>query len=126
MAQVERVQENKKASSRERAAERRQVHRRVSGDYQLSIRHHAALMALISAFAKKGGAVRVGLTRDGGALALGMYLEDDYATEYIRPTEDIVEAVTEICDAWFKDGGDAFQAEVVNLGIGEWLMGPTR
>jgi len=47
-----------------------------------------------------GGALRIGTTRDGGAWALGVYLGTDYATEYIRPTEDFSEAVREIIVAW--------------------------
>lgn len=47
------------------------------------------LLHLIAIVAATGGAVRVGATRDGGALAVGYYLEGDSWTEYVRPTEDI-------------------------------------
>jgi len=124
MAQVERAQEEKKANTRLKAAKLRNSHRRMQGSYQLSIRHHAALMGLIQAFAEKGGAVRIGLTRDGGALALGMYLEDDYTTEYVRPQEDIVDACMEISGVWFNDNGDAWIAAVRELGVEGWLEDP--
>lgn len=58
------------------------------------------LLGLIIGTALVGGAVRVGLTRDGGALAVGMYLGEDRETEYITPNEDLGEAVREIALAW--------------------------
>lgn len=47
------------------------------------------LLHLIWIVAAVGGAVRVGATRDGGAMAVGYYLEGDSWTEYVRPSEDI-------------------------------------
>jgi hypothetical protein len=45
-------------------------------------------------------AVRVGLTRDGGALALGIYAGDEYGVEYIRPDEDLGTSIREISLGW--------------------------
>jgi len=67
-----------------------------------------ALMALVLAAATEGSAVRVGLTRDGGALAIGMYCGSEYGTEYVRPTEDAADAMREIAAAWLSVGADAF------------------
>jgi len=40
----------------------------------------------------EGGAIRLGLTRDGGALAVGIYgLGTEPSTEYVRPSDDIGE-----------------------------------
>lgn len=36
----------------------------------------------------QGGALRIGLTRDGGALAVGVYGLGEPYTDYVRPTED--------------------------------------
>lgn len=37
----------------------------------------------------EGGAIRLGLTRDGGALAVGIYgLGGEPTTEYLRPSDD--------------------------------------
>lgn len=58
------------------------------------------LLGLCVGAAMAGGACRVGLTRDGGALAVGIYLGDDYGTEYIRPGENLSQAVREISQAW--------------------------
>lgn len=58
------------------------------------------LLGLAIGAALSGGAARIGLSRDGGALAVGMYMGDDVSTEYIRPSEDLGEAVREISQAW--------------------------
>lgn len=71
-----------------------------------------AVAALTIAMADVAGAVRLGVTRDGGAYALGMYQSDDYATEYIKPTEDFRAAIGEIAAAWLPDGGDSYLAEL--------------
>src|SRR5512134_240421 len=57
-------------------------------------------VALVRALVSRGGCLRIGQTRDGGAWALGVYLENDYATEYIRPSEDFSGALAEIAEAW--------------------------
>lgn len=58
------------------------------------------LLDMAIGFAMKGGALRIGLTRDGGALALGMYLGELYSTEYIRPSENLAEELRKIALAW--------------------------
>lgn len=60
----------------------------------------AALAILTEEMAQVGGAVRIGLTRDLGAWALGMYMEGDYAVEYIRPGEETATAIDEIARVW--------------------------
>lgn len=47
------------------------------------------LRRAIAAAALKGGALRFGYTRDGGAYAIGVYGSGDPFTEYLRPGEDI-------------------------------------
>lgn len=44
---------------------------------------------LIDTITSRGGAIRFGYTRDGGAYALGLYYGDEYTTEYCRPSEDL-------------------------------------
>lgn len=68
------------------------------------------LAALTQATMTAGGAVRIGLTRDGGALSVGMYVGEEYGTEYIRPTEDLADALYDIADAWLPQGGTAYDA----------------
>lgn len=73
------------------------------------------LAALQQAAMHAGGAVRLGLTRDGGALSVGMYMGDEYGTEYIRPSEDLGEALWEIAEAWLPQGGLAYDAAFDSL-----------
>lgn len=47
------------------------------------------IIKVIALAARKGGALRFGYTRDGGAYALGIYAGSNYFTDYIRPGEDI-------------------------------------
>lgn len=55
---------------------------------------------------QEGGAIRLGLTRDGGALAVGIYgLGSEPSTEYIRPTDDIGQFWRDLL-ATFKGSSD--------------------
>lgn len=47
------------------------------------------LYRLIDTVTSRGGAVRFGYTRDGGAYALGFYYGSEATTEYCRPSEDL-------------------------------------
>ena len=70
-------------------------------------------VALVRALVVGGGCLRIGTTRDGGAWALGVYLGDDYATEYIRPNENFATSMQEIAYAWGV--GDQFVLEWEHL-----------
>lgn len=51
---------------------------------------------------QEGGAIRLGLTRDGGALAVGIYgLGGEPTTEYLRPSDD--------ADAFWRELHGAFK-----------------
>lgn len=50
---------------------------------------HELLVRLVVTAADRGGAVRFGYTRDGGAYALGLYFGTETATKYCRPQEDL-------------------------------------
>lgn len=56
----------------------------------------------ISAVTLRGGALRFGYTRDGGAYALGIYGLGEPYTEYIRPSEDVEGFLQEVMAA-FRD-----------------------
>jgi len=58
------------------------------------------LLRLALGAALSGGAIRIGLTRDMGALAVGVYKGEEYGTEYVRPTENLAEQVREIMMGW--------------------------
>lgn len=49
----------------------------------------ALLLGAIATLANRGGAIRFGYSRDGGAYSIGIYLANDKFTEYVRPSEDI-------------------------------------
>lgn len=108
MGTLERAAEEKRANKRDRAKQQRGRRAANSGGFNLRGQDWRAIAAAIVAFAEAGGALRIGLTRDGGACAVGCYFGDDYATEYIRPNEDFVQALAEIAEAWLPDNGLAY------------------
>lgn len=54
----------------------------------------------IQAAARKGGALRFGYTRDGGAYSIGVYSDGDYFTDYIRPSEDVEQYLSDLAAAF--------------------------
>lgn len=97
-------EQNAKDAKRVAAAQRRETKRREQGKMDVAGLPWLTLAALVAEMAVTDGAIRIGLTRDGGALALGMYRGHDYATEYIRPNEDVEAALHAIADLWLPDG----------------------
>lgn len=108
-------EQERKDAKRQQAAKKRETKRRVQGSVDVTALPWLAMVALIAEMAENGGAVRVGLTRDRGALALGMYMGDDYATEYIRPNEDIEAAIHSIADVWLTDGILGLERRMVKM-----------
>lgn len=47
------------------------------------------LQAAVHYMAEAGGAIRFGKTRDGGAIAIGLYDGDEKRTEYLAPEDDL-------------------------------------
>ena len=109
-------EQDAKDNKRAKAAERRQTKRRIQGQVDMASIPWLTLVALIAEMSAEGGAIRIGLTRDGGALALGLYKGDDYATEYIRPNEDIEGALHQIADVWLSDGLLGLERRVAGMG----------
>jgi len=118
MGQLERGNENKRQSRRDKAKAGRSKRAASVGTCDLRTQDWVAIAALIVAFAENGGAVRIGYTRDGGALALGCYLDEDYATEYVRPSEDFTGALIEIAEAWLPESGIGFHQAFQEMGQG--------
>lgn len=96
------IDEEKKSARGAKKAQRARG-RQLSAAADLEKLDWRRVMALTVTMADHDGAVRIGRTRDGGAIALGMYRGDDYATEYIRPTEDAAKALDDIAVAWLDD-----------------------
>lgn len=51
----------------------------------------ATITRLLGTVTSRGGAVRFGYTRDGGAYAVGFYYGVESTTKYCRPSEDLGE-----------------------------------
>lgn len=109
MGQEERRRENAREGKRARAKEVRSRRANAAGNASWDNVDYDALMALIVVAADHDGAVRVGKTRDGGAWALGMYMGDDYATEYVRPAENFADAVHEIANVWLEEFAEEWE-----------------
>jgi hypothetical protein len=58
------------------------------------------LQATIGAISNNGGAIRFGYTRDGGAYAIGILGDGEPYTEYLRPSDDIVQYFEELLKDW--------------------------
>lgn len=56
------------------------------------------LQRAVAAAGLKGGALRLGYTRDGGAYAIGIYGSGDPFTEFIRPSENINDYLQSLID----------------------------
>lgn len=59
-----------------------------------------------AAVAQRGGALRLGYTRDGGAFAIGVYGDGDPYTEYIDPHQDVNEFLKDLAEDWGNVQGD--------------------
>lgn len=64
------------------------------------------LQYTITAVAQKGGALRLGYTRDGGAYAIGIYGDGEPYTEYVSPQEDVNEHLRGIAADFGNVTGD--------------------
>lgn len=58
------------------------------------------LQAAIATVANHGGALRFGYTRDGGAFAVGVLGDGDPYTEYLRPSDDVVQYFEQMIQDW--------------------------
>lgn len=99
-------------NKRERAKQAKGRKQATQGGWDWTATDWLYLAALVQATSKEGGAVRVGLTRDKGAMALGMYHSDQYGTEYIKPGEDFAQAIIDIAEAWLDAGLPALELEL--------------
>lgn len=61
-----------------------------------------AICQLIREACSRGGAVRFGYTRDGGAYALGLYYGGDHVTKYLPPGEDVIAFLEEWIEFYGK------------------------
>lgn len=60
------------------------------------------IIELIGIATSRGGAVRFGYTRDGGAYAVGLYYGGEHSTEYIRPSDDVSSRLDEFIGTYQK------------------------
>lgn len=81
-----------------------------SGNADWSNAAPGLLVKLIDTVTSRGGAVRFGYTRDGGAYAIGLYYGGESTSEYCRPSEsldDFLEKWIEFYLALPMSGGKA-------------------
>lgn len=116
MGAAQNARDEARDSARKKAAEKRSEKRRTVGSVDVVALPWLVLAALVAEMAESGGAVRIGLTRDRGALALGMYQDGDYTTEYIRPNEDVERALYDIADVWLPDGLLGLERRMAQMG----------
>ena len=60
-----------------------------AGSTDWSVANSGLIVKLIDTVSSRGGAVRFGYTRDGGAYAVGLYYGGESTTEYCRPSEEL-------------------------------------
>lgn len=56
------------------------------------------LAGLVVAVTRLGGLASFGVTRDGGAGTITVFLDEERSTEYIKPTEDVDEKLAAAID----------------------------
>lgn len=107
MAQNERnIEDKKDKRARERRSARAHRHQ-TRPRYELELLNHELLWLAIYHICMSGGAIRFGLTRDGGALAIGIYGDGDPYTEYLKPDEDITRYLEELIHDYGDRNEDA-------------------
>lgn len=74
---------------------RRKVDSATAGSADWSSATPKLLLDLVGTVSSRGGAVRFGYTRDGGAYAVGFYYGSESTTEYCRPTESLDDFLVE-------------------------------
>lgn len=57
------------------------------------------LQKTVASASYKHIALRLGVTRDGGAYAVGVYAGEQYFTDYVRPGEDVDEYLAKLLQA---------------------------
>lgn len=70
------------------------------GTVDWAVANREKILELIRCATSRGGAVRFGYTRDGGAYALGLYYGGTAETKYCRPSENVDEFLQEWIDVY--------------------------
>jgi hypothetical protein len=96
-----------KAQKEEKQARRRGRRGQGPGASASWIQANGEMLAYcVAAVAQRGGALRLGYTRDGGAFSVGVYGDGEPYTEYVSPKEDINEFLREVAEDWGNVQGD--------------------
>lgn len=69
------------------------------------------LWEVIRNITEQGGAVRFGLTRDGGAYAIGIYDNGEHETEYLKPSDDLRLYLVDLAAAFEDQPGTSGRTE---------------
>ena len=96
----------KRKAEEKRGSRRRASTQVTSGGASWAQVDGETLKYVCCAISQRGGAIRLGYTRDGGAYAIGIYGDGEPYTDYVRPGEDINAALLEIAHLWGNVTGD--------------------
>jgi len=94
----------KRADKRETARSERQRARSLRRAVDIQQIDPAVLVSVLVAVVRLEGALRIGVSRDGGAFAFGIYGDGDPYTEYCGSDEDVndyLRALTEYLDSLY-------------------------
>lgn len=91
---------DKRDARKQQAESSRRVKRNDADGADWNNVNPALLMTAIGVVALRGGALRLGYTRDGGAYSIGVYGDGEPYTDYVRPNEDIDAYFERIIEAW--------------------------
>jgi len=86
-----------------KAGTRKLTLRTKSSNFDTSLLAGAEVQEVLAFVLQEGGALRFGLTQDGGALALGIYGLGDPQTKYVRSADELTELLQAIYLS-FKEG----------------------
>jgi len=96
--------DNAKARKSEQRGTKAESKRRVSygtsGPADWGSVEPQSVLRAIEVVARKGGALRLGYTRDGGAYAIGIMGDGEPYTEYLRPSDDVGEYLRVLAEQW--------------------------
>lgn len=87
-----------RVDARSRARESRQRERQHRAAVDMAALPMELLLQVLEAAVAIGGAVRIGVSRDGGAYAFGIYGDGEPYTEYVGASESVEEYLTNLRD----------------------------
>lgn len=91
---------NGRAAKRESARDERRTARQGRQSVDLQVLDCALLLEALEVVTAAEGALRIGLSRDKGAFAFGVYGDGEPYTEYVGATEDVNDYLRQFIEYW--------------------------